>query len=116
MVGNFHGVLLPTEINIYRYVSIDKGRDQKHCGSAATCSLCLASNDQYCHPADGVFDTNILLSHAICPSFLQKWLGYRARLRELIDYIIVSAAPHLWLQSRNLKPRKLFLRAFSDFA
>ena len=28
----------------------------------------LASNSSHCHPADGVFDTNILLSHAICPS------------------------------------------------
>ena len=22
----------------------------------------------HCHPADSIFDTNILLSHAICPS------------------------------------------------
>jgi hypothetical protein len=43
----------------------------------ATCSLCLASNNRYCHPADGILDTNIiLLSHAICSSYLQKWGGY----------------------------------------
>jgi hypothetical protein len=47
----------------YRYVSIDEGRGQKHGGSVATCSLCLASNNRYGHPADGIFDTNILLSH-----------------------------------------------------
>jgi hypothetical protein len=106
------------KINAYRYVSIDEGRGQKHRGSAATCSLCLASNNRYCHPADGVFDTNILLSHAICPSFLQKWLGYRARSRARIDYIIICAAPHPWtgLLPRKFKPQKLILRAFSDFS
>ena len=28
----------------------------------------LSSNSSHCHPADSVFDTIILLSHAICPS------------------------------------------------
>jgi hypothetical protein len=26
----------------------------------------LASNNRNCHPTDGVFNANILLSHAIC--------------------------------------------------
>jgi hypothetical protein len=74
----------------------------------------LVSNNRYCHPADGVFDTNILL---FCPSFLQKWLRYRARWRAHINYIIVYAAPHPWtgFAVTKLKPRKLILRAFSDF-
>ena len=29
----------------------------------------LVTINHYCHPADGVFITNIVLSHAICPSF-----------------------------------------------
>jgi hypothetical protein len=54
MSGNFHGVLIfvifvvdfqsrkfpPPKIVDYRYVSIDKGRGQKHRGSTATRSLC----------------------------------------------------------------------------
>jgi hypothetical protein len=64
----------PTKINAYRYVSIDEGRGQKRRGSAA----CV--NNRYYHPADGVFDTNILLSHDISPTFLQKWLRYRERV------------------------------------
>ncbi len=56
MAGNFRGVLIfvifvvdlqsrnfpPPKINAHRYIymRIDEGRDQKHRGSAATCSLC----------------------------------------------------------------------------
>jgi hypothetical protein len=68
-------------------------------------ALCLASNNHYCHPADGVFDTDILLSHAISPSFMQKWLGYRARSGAHIDlYSHLRSAAHAVLLSRNLKP------------
>ena len=35
----------------------------------------LASNSSHCHSADCVFGTNILLSQAICPGLLQKWLS-----------------------------------------
>jgi hypothetical protein len=76
MVGNFNGVLIfvvdlqsqkfpPMKINAY---SIYKGRGQKHCGSAANFfSTSEQLNNRYCHPADGV--RNIVLSHAVCPSF-----------------------------------------------
>jgi hypothetical protein len=29
-------------------------------------------SNRYCHPADGVFETNILQFHAICPSFFAE--------------------------------------------
>jgi hypothetical protein len=32
----------------------------------------LVSNNRYGHQADGVFVTNIVLSHAVCPSFFAK--------------------------------------------
>jgi hypothetical protein len=76
MASNFHGVLIfvifvvdlqsrkfpPTKINAYL---IYERRGQKHLHHYST----------YCHPVDGVFVTNIVLSHTICPNFLQKWLG-----------------------------------------
>ena len=73
----------------------------------------LASNSSHYHPADSVFDTNILLSHAICPSLFRYGLvqrRLRAKLSACIDYIIACAALLLW----NLKPQKLILRAFLD--
>ena len=45
------------------------GRGHKHRGSAAnTSQYNLASNCSHCHPADSVYDTDILLSHTIFPS------------------------------------------------
>ena len=35
----------------------------------------LASSNGHCHPADSVFDTNIFLSHAICPSLCRYGLA-----------------------------------------
>jgi hypothetical protein len=32
----------------------------------------LVSNNRYCHPADGVFVTNTVLSHAVCPNFFAE--------------------------------------------
>ena len=78
----------------------------------------LASNSSHCHPVDSAFDTNILLSHVICPSLCRYGLVTKKIVSAYIDYIIVlcsSAMPLDWLLSRNLKPRKLILRAFSDF-
>ena len=39
------------------------------------------------------------------------------RAHACIDYIMVCAVPRPWIEllSQNLKPRKLILRAFSDF-
>ena len=39
----------------------------------------IASNSSHCHPADSVFDTNILLSHAICPSLCRYGLVTKLR-------------------------------------
>ena len=83
----------------------------------------LAIKSSHCHPADSVFDTNILLSHAICPSLcMYIWLTCsnkedRERLYRLHHRLCSTAtpAPLYWLLSRNLKPRKLILSAFSDF-
>jgi hypothetical protein len=78
MAGNFRGVLIviivvdlqsqnfhPRKINAY---IINEGRGQKHHGSAAN----FLSNNHYCHPIDGIFVTNIILSHAICLSFFTE--------------------------------------------
>ena len=34
----------------------------------------LESNSSHCHPADSIFDTNILLSRALCPSLCRYGL------------------------------------------
>ena len=73
-----------------------------------------ASDSSHCHPADSVLDTNILQSHAICPSIYGLVLD-RERMHRLHHRLCSSATPLYWLLSRNLKPRKLILRAFSDF-
>ena len=58
---------LPTKINAYVCEWIDDGCSQLF--------SVLASNNYYCYPADGVFDANILLSHAI--NFVQVSLQIR---------------------------------------
>ena len=73
----------------------------------------LASNSSHCHPADGVFDTNILLSNAICPSLCRCGLDYnsnkedRERVYRLDHRLCSSTMPLDWLL--------LNLRTFSDF-
>ena len=52
----------------------------------------LASNSNRCHPADGVFDTNILLSHAICSSLCRYGLVTKKITSACIDCIIACAA------------------------
>ncbi len=88
---------LNLKINGYRYMytSIGEGRGSKHRGSTATSSLCLASNNCCCHPADGVFNTNILLSHALS--------------KILAEVVIVCATPRSWtgLLPRNFKTTKI---------
>ena len=57
----------------------------------------IASNSSHCHPADGVFDTNILLSHAICPSLCRYGLVTKKMASTCINYIITCAAvQHPW--------------------
>ena len=57
--------LMPTVIWLYLQVH-DDGRGHKHHGSVA--------NISHHHPADNILDTNILLSHAICPSLYRYGL------------------------------------------
>jgi hypothetical protein len=67
----------------------------------------LVRNNGYCHPADGIFVTNIniVLSHAICPSFyvevcLEIGSAYRLlRLR--------SAVPLDWAAVTKFKTTKI---------
>ena len=68
----------------------------------------IVSNNSHCHPADSIFDTNILLSHAICPSLCRYGLVTKKIVSACIDYIIAAAVPCPWTGCcRNLKPRKL---------
>ena len=68
MMGNFRGWLgsheiFPlTKINAYSDTMRvhDDGRGYKHRGSAANTFQHIASNSSHCHPADSVFDANIL--------------------------------------------------------
>ena len=55
----------------------------------------LISNSNHCHPADSVFDTNILLSHAVCPSLCRYMYGFVIKkiASTCIDYIIACAVP-----------------------
>ena len=84
----------------------------KHYGSMANT---LASNNSHC---DSIFefDTNILLSHAICPSLCRHGLVTRKITSEIehvyrLHYSSCSGTPLDWLLlSRN---QKLILRAFS---
>ena len=103
---NFHPrKLMPTvQIRKYRW-----GAWPKTLWKRSHLLSVLASNNRYCHPADGVL--NILASHPIY--FLAEVAQI---LRACIDYIVCSALrPWTGLLSRNLKPRKLILRASSDF-
>jgi hypothetical protein len=82
MAGNFRGVLIfvifvvdlqsrnfhPRKLmpNVYT-----RGVAKNIVEARPTFSL-LVSNNRYCHPVDGVFITNIGLSHAVCPNFFAK--------------------------------------------
>ena len=97
------------------------GRGHKHRGSTAnTFHAVLARNGSHCHLADSDFNTNILLSHAFCPSLCMYGLVTKKIASACIDTSSLMQqchAPRLvaLLLSRNLKPRKLIVRAFSDF-
>ena len=77
----------------------------------------LASNSSHCHPVDSVCDTNVLLSHAICPnlSLVTKKIASEINCVYRLHHHSCSAMPLDLLLSRNLIPQKLILRAFSDF-
>ena len=62
----------------------------------------LASNTSHCHPANGIFDANILLPDAISPSLYRYlvWISVKQRRpwawsSACIDYII-CAVPRPW--------------------
>ena len=71
----------------------------------------LASNSSHCHPADSVFDTDILLSHAFCPSLCRYGLVKirRSRARVLITSSLVQQchAPKLVAVTKFSHPWKL---------
>jgi hypothetical protein len=87
------------------------GRGQKHRGSATNFSAIIATVIQLMASSSQILFYLMLFVQIS----LQKWLGDKERVS--ISYIIVYAALHhcTGLLSRNLKPRKLILRAFSDF-
>ena len=54
----------------------------------------------HCHPADSVFDTNILLSHAICPNFCRYGLVLnKEQDRVRVSITSLLATPLDWLLS-----------------
>ena len=52
---------------------------------AAKLVLVFASDSSHCHPADSILDTNILLSHAICPSLCSSNKEDRERDRARVS-------------------------------
>ena len=81
MAGNFHGVLIfivTYEIMpvIYVHMEAIKARGvAKTSWKHGQLLSVLASNDHYCHPADGVHDSNGFLSMLFVWISLQKWLS-----------------------------------------
>ena len=84
MAGNFRGVLIfvifvvdlaarnfpTTKINVFGDMVLCECTMM---GMATNMAVqptlpSVSKNSSHCHPADSVFDTNILLSRAICPS------------------------------------------------
>ena len=51
----------------------------------------LASNSSHCHSASSIFDTNILLSHAICPSLCRYGLVTKKIASEMSALSITSS-------------------------
>ena len=108
MAGNFRGVLIslfswltwqsrnfpPTKINAYGDMVLCESMMMGVATNIVAVWLTLssmASNSSHCHPADSVFDTNILLSHAICVSVCIYGLVTKKIASACIDYIIACA-------------------------
>ena len=98
-----------------------EGSGLKHHGSTANCTSVLENSNCYCHPADGVFNSNSLV--ALC-YLLQKWQrnqarSYRARLKSCVDCVIHLLFVHAQrgaLASGVTKFKTIkILRAFSGF-
>ena len=51
----------------------------------------ISKQCSHCHPVDSVFDTNMLLSHAIYPSLCRYGLVTKKIASACIDYIIACA-------------------------
>ena len=79
----------------------------------------FASDSSHCHPADSVLDTNILPSHAICPSICSSNKEDRERDRACVS--ITSSlvpgchAPELIAATKFKTTKIVILEAFSDF-
>jgi hypothetical protein len=74
----------------------------------------LVSNNRYCHPADGVFVTNIVLSHAICPSFFAEdaWKSSEIERAYRLHRRWRSAAPLDWAAVTKFKTMKINSEGF----
>ena len=91
-----HEIFPPTKINAYGDMRVhDDGRGQKISWKCGQHFPVLASKGSHYHPADGIFNTYILLSHAIYPSLSQQRRS-QARSSACINYIIACAVPRPW--------------------
>ena len=78
----------------------------------------IVSNSSHCHPADRCSTLIFFYLMLFVQVSVGIWLSNkedRERVYRLHHRFCSSATPLDWLLSRNLKPRKLILRAFSDF-
>ena len=101
---------------------IDEGRGQKTLWKRSHLFPVLASNNHYCHPVAGVFETSILQSHAICPNFfaeVAQWYRKSSEIeltRACVDYIIFWAAPCPWIAVVKFKTTKINSEGFLWFS
>ena len=84
MAGNFRGVLIfVVDLAVKRFSHPRKlmptviwlgGEGSRMMGVATNIVVARPTLPSNCHPEDSVFDTNILLSHAICPGLCRYGL------------------------------------------
>jgi hypothetical protein len=108
---------LPPKINDYRYVKYRWGAWPKTSWKCSHPFSVLASNNRYCHPANGVFNANIVPSHAICLSVFAEVAQRQRKSSEIenayqLHHRLRSTPPLDWVDVTKFK---IILRAFSDF-
>ena len=76
----------------------------------------LVSNDHYCHPADGILNSNDFLSMLFVRISLQKWLGDK----DIAIPCEIEIVYHRWQSAMpadtKFKTTKINSGAFSDFS
>ena len=78
----------------------------------------IASNSSHCHPANGILYTNILPSHAICPSLCK--CGFVTRkivskiecVYQFIHHHLCGATPLDWISVMTFKITKIDSEGF----